>query len=271
MLDNFRPLLFFATILCVASCDSTSYDQLSVRSVPDLEGLVYADYFNSTLQLELARSYWSQFEKSSRRSETDASQCIGAYLVASVESGDDREIKSEFKHRFEILMAQAGYGGASFETAYNNMKLLYEGTRQTVKLILSLRDDFGALENEMRNSKTITPNAQEVLSAVMRHIKKVYDVETGRQQIVGPSGGSLKFGSGFYDEWTRGLRGYGLVLPKQDDLASTFMIEEVLETPLHSYTVQTGPGASEGLYLLPNGNVIVPGLKHFKSIPLQSR
>lgn len=254
-------------ILFASACDSGSYDESTIRSVVELERLIYDDYFNSEMQLELARSYWARFEKSSRKSQFDASQCVTAYLISSAESIDDAKIKDEFKPRFEILMAQAGYRSPSFERIYENMKRLYTRiTRPKVKKILSLREDFRSLWKTLNQLDKVTPPSLKAYSAVMRHIKIVFDVETGRLNVPGPSGGNLKFASGFYTPWNSGLRNFGIVLPKPEKLISTFLIEEALTSPFPPRTPQAQEGISEGLYILKNSNIIVPGIEYFRIV-----
>ncbi|MCP4370942.1 MAG: hypothetical protein GY797_22935 [Deltaproteobacteria bacterium] len=247
------------------ACNKTNSPE---RPVLQLENLVYEDFFNPSLQLELARSYWSLFLKSSKTDEKAASQSLSAYVIACIESGDKEIIYKEFIERIKILSLQAGFENQSFHMMYDNMKLLYNNsTRKRVKAILQLRDEYRSLWATIVSSNKVNSEAQKAYTAAMNHIKVVFDVEVGRKLVHSPNGGNIKFAEGFYSRWNDGLRSYGILLPEQNKLADAFVIKEVLHKPIQKGTHQIETGSTRGYFFLDKKKAyVVAGIKYFQLI-----
>ncbi len=237
----------------------------STRSIEVLEELVYRNFFDADLQLDLARAYWRKFEGSMKTDSYAASQCIQAYMIACMESGKKREIYSEFEVRFRALAELAGWPDQPFADCYSSIERIFRLFRPNIERIVNLHKEFETTWSKIHAGGSLRPDLLAAQAATDRHLKTVYDVETGRKLLSAPSGeGNMKFTRRFYDQWEKGLRTYGLIIAKRPDLWNDFIIKGSLAEPLGPDASQIMSAESYGRYALTSGDEVVPGLQYFE-------
>lgn len=237
-----------------------------LRSVPELEELVYRTPFDSGLELELARVSWQKFDNSMKTDQAAASESITAYLFAAIESGSQQDIIDEFRGRFQTVATLESLPEAPFEQTYDNFSSLYRaGTRPDIQHILSIRNDLESVCAQIRADDRGLENVVAAEVAVERYLQLAYDVEIGREKILLPDGNVFHFTPHGYDLWEAKLRSYGAVVGNNPEISNReLMAQESLSSPIDSSASQIDSGQKFGRFVLPDGREVVPGLRYFQ-------
>src|SRR5664280_1026878 len=149
-----------------------------LRSVPELEELVYRTPFAPSLQLELARASWQKFENSMKTDEAAASESTTAYGIASIESGSRQDIVDELRDRMQTIKTLETLPEGSFDEDYSAIKILYRGTsRPSIEQILRIRNDIESTCTRIRADDRGLQDVVAAQVAVERYLLIVYDVE----------------------------------------------------------------------------------------------
>src|SRR6266568_9199848 len=115
-----------------------------LRSVLELQELVYRTPFDPALELELARASWQKFEQSMKTDQAAADECLTAYMFASFESGARKDIFNEFQERLSSLKKLASLPEGSFD--YDLFQKIYSaGPKPNIQHILNIRNDLEAI------------------------------------------------------------------------------------------------------------------------------
>ncbi len=237
-----------------------------LRSVPELEELVYRTPFDADLELELARASWQKFEKSMKTDEAVASECITAYLVATLESGSRTNVVDESRERFNSLATLASLPEGSYDNAYSLFQMVYEkATRPNIKHILKVRKDLESLCARIRADDRGLQDVIAAQVAVERYLQLAYDVEIGRKQLHVPDGGTLHFTESHYKDWEKEMRSYGAIVENNPNAPNSELITHgSLSAPIDAEASQIDSGVKFGRFRLPDGREVIPGLRYFE-------
>ena len=234
-----------------------------IRSVPELEELVYRTPFDVDLELELARASWQKFEHSMETDQSAASECLTAYMFASVESGARKDIFNEFQERLNSLSKLASLPEGSFD--YDLFQKIYAaGPKANIQHILNIRNDLEAICERIHADDR---GLQQVVAAqvsVERYLQLAYDVETGREQIRFPEG-TYHFTERYYKDWEIKMRSYGVTVGNNPEVPNSGVFaDESISAPIDSGAYQIDSGTELGRFRLPNGREVIPGLRYFE-------
>jgi hypothetical protein len=237
-----------------------------LRSVPELEELVYRTPFDPDLELELARGSWQNLEKSMKTDQAAASESMTAYMFAAIESGSRQDIVDEFRGRFQTAATLASLPEGTFDEIYTNFSSLYRaGFKPDIQHILSIRND---LESVCAQICADDRGLQDVVAAevaVERYLQLAYDVEIGREKILLADGSTFRFTPHGYDLWEKKLRSYGAIVGNNPEISNRdLMAQESLSSPIDSSASQIGSGVKFGRFILPDGREVIPGLRYFQ-------
>ena len=237
-----------------------------LRSVPELEELVYRTPFDSGLQFELARASWQKFENSMKTDEAASSESMTAYGIAAIESGSRQDIVDELRDRLQTIKTLETLPEGSFDEDYSAIKTLYRGTsRPSIEQILRIRNDIESTCTRIRADDRGLQDVVAAQVAVERYLLIVYDVEIGLKQVPLPDGGNVKYTKAFYDRMEQGLRSYGLIVESNPELImSNFVVKGSLSAPIDASASQIDSGEWFGRFRLPDGSVAIPGLRYFE-------
>jgi len=238
-----------------------------VRSVAELEELVYLTPFDPGIELELARASWQKFQDSMKTDERAASECMTSYLIATIESNSRREIVEEFRPRYQQLATLAGAPPENtFEKIMEMYPTLYQGgVKKNILHVLSVRDAiepvFARIHADDRGEEDVVAAEQ----ATERYLRHVFDVEIGRIQVRTEDGDSMGFTPSFFTNWENGLRSYGLICAAHSRLSvEGFVGLGPMNVPPDAGTKQISSGDSYGRFSLPEDREMIPGLRYFE-------
>jgi hypothetical protein len=237
-----------------------------VRSVPELEELVYRTPFDVDLELELARASWQKFESSMKTDGDAGSECVTSYMIAAIESGSRKDIIEEFRTRFDEIASVASLPGGSFDQLLKTYPDLYHaGVKPNIQHILSVRD---AIEPAFEQIHADDRGLEDLLAAqeaTERYLRNVFNVEIGKVHVRTPEGNDFYFTPAYFKKWEDGLRSYGLIVAAHSKLSvQGFIVDGSLSAPPDAGTPQIGSGDSYGRFSLPEDREVIPGLHYFQ-------
>jgi hypothetical protein len=237
-----------------------------VRSVAELEELVYLTPFDPDLELELARASWQRFQDSMKTDERAASECMTSYMIATIESNSRKEIVEEFRPRFQQLASLAGAPPeTNLERFMETFRALYDdGVKKNILHVLSVREAiepvFARIHADDRGDEDVVAAEQ----ATERYLRHVFDVEIGRVHVETEGGDSMYFTPAFFKAWEDGLRSYGLICAAHSRLSvEGFLVYGPLNAPPDAGMKQIISGDSYGRFSLPENRELIPGLRYF--------
>lgn len=238
-----------------------------VRSVAELEELVYLTPFDPDLELELARASWQKFQDSMKTDERAGSECLTSYLIATIESKSRRDIVEEFRPRYQEL---ATLSGAPPENTFEKLMEMYptlyqDGVKKNILHVLSVREAiepvFARIHADDRGEEDVVAAEQ----ATERYLRHVFDVEIGRIEVLTEDGNHFYFTPAFFKRWEDGLRSYGLICAAHSRLSvEGFVGIDPLDAPPDAGMKQIGSGDSYGRFSLPEDREVIPGLLYFE-------
>ncbi len=238
-----------------------------VRSVAELEELVYLTPFDPDLELELARASWQKFQDSMKTDERAGSECLTSYMIATVESNSRREIVEEFRPRYQQLATLSGAPPENtFEKIMEMYPMLYQGgVKKNILHVLSVREGiepvFARIHADDRGEEDVVAAEQ----ATERYLRHVFDVEIGRIPVRTEDGNSMYFTPAFFKTWEDGLRSYGLICAAHSRLSvEGFLVDGPLYAPPGVGMKQISSGESYGRFSLPEDREVIPGLRYFE-------
>ena len=260
-----NSLIVLALVLAVAGAvtwfflrrtSGHSTETKPIRSVPELEELVYRAPFDADLELELARASCQKFEQSMETDQAAASECLTAYMFASFESGTRKDIFNEFQEHWNSLSKLASVPEGSFD--YDMLQKLYSaGPKPNIQHILNIRNDLEAICERIHADDRGLEAVIAAQVAVERYLQFAYDVEVGREQIhVGE--GTFHFTQLYYKNWESGMRSYGVTLK------DSAVMNGSISAPFDSDASQIVSGLQFGRFLLRDGREVIPGLRYFE-------
>lgn len=234
-----------------------------IRSAAELEELVYRTPFDVDLELELARASCQKFDHSMKTDEAAASECLTAYLFASIESGTRKDIFNELQERANALSTLAGVPEGSFD--YKPFQEIYSlGIKPNIRHILNIRNDLEAICERIHADDHGLENVIAAQVAVERYLQLAYDVERGREQIRFPEG-IYHFTENYYKDWEIKMRSFGVTVGNNPKVPnSSVIVDGSLAAPLDSGAYQIESGTEFGQFRLPNGREVIPGLRYFE-------
>lgn len=261
-------LLVFALWFIFKDYSVKAPETNSIYTIDQLEDLVYREPFNADYQLEMARAQYGKWNDSMKTDPEAPSRSLTAYMIAYIESGEDKEIYKEFEVFYRDMLQYGSMPDLPLDLMYEKFIDLYtDFSKPHMEMIIEIKSLFESVWQLINSDLEESQEIAYARLAVVNYMRRAFDLSTGKVRLYNAdTKEQIILGNGFYNKWALGMRSYGQVL-QQDKYDKYSGIKNSIDSPLdwHNLT-QIKTGEYTGRYILPNGDEFVAGLKYFEDI-----